>query len=61
VLALLAEGCSAAEIADRLFIGVVTVRNHVQRILRKLDASTQLEAVIVGMRRGLVDPPTAVP
>jgi DNA-binding NarL/FixJ family response regulator len=61
VLALLAEGCSAAEIADRLFIGVVTVRNHVQRILRKLDASTQLEAVIIGMRRGLVDPPTPVP
>jgi DNA-binding NarL/FixJ family response regulator len=59
VLGLLAEGRSAAEIAEQLFIGVVTVRNHVQRILRKLDASTQLEAVIVGMRRGFVDPPAA--
>lgn len=57
VLALLAEGLSSADIAKRLFIGVVTVRNHVQRILRKLDASTQLEAVITAMRRGLVDPP----
>ncbi len=59
VLALLGEGRSPAEIAQQLFIGVVTVRNHVQRILRKLDASTQLEAVIVGMRRGLVHPPQA--
>lgn len=57
VLALLAQGYGLAEIAERLFIGVVTVRNHVQHILRKLDASSQLEAVIAGMRRGLVAPP----
>jgi DNA-binding NarL/FixJ family response regulator len=57
VLALLAQGYGLPEIAERLYIGVVTVRNHVQHILRKLDASSQLEAVIIGMRHGLVDPP----
>lgn len=57
VLALLAQGYGVPEIAEQLYIGVVTVRNHVQHILRKLDASSQLEAVIIGMRRGLVDPP----
>jgi len=37
VLSLMAEGCSNAGIAHRLFVNVGTVEKHVQNILRKLE------------------------
>jgi DNA-binding NarL/FixJ family response regulator len=54
VLALLAEGASTAEIAERLCISTNTVRNHVQNLLGKLGARSRLEAVAIAGRRGLV-------
>ena len=32
-----------------------TVRNHIQRICRRLGASTRLEVVVIAAREGLVD------
>ena len=58
VLGLLTEGMHIEAIAERLGISHHTVRNHVRHILTKLDARSQLEAVAVGLRRGLVAPPT---
>jgi DNA-binding CsgD family transcriptional regulator len=49
VWALLAGGCSNAEIAERLFISTSTAKVHVRNILRKLGARSRLEAV--AMRR----------
>ena len=57
VLAQLAAGRSTADIAETLHISSVTVRNHIQRILSKLDARSRLEAVAVGMRAGIIGPP----
>jgi len=54
-LQLLGEGLPVAEIAGRLGLAVNTVRNHVQRVLEKLGARSQLEAVAVARRRGLLD------
>jgi putative two-component system response regulator len=54
VIRLMAEGMSNRSIAVLLDLQVNTVRNHVQRVLRKLGAHSKLEAVAVARRRGLL-------
>lgn len=54
VLALLASGRNATEIADQLFLSLNTSRNHIASILNKLGARSQLEAVVLAARAGLV-------
>jgi DNA-binding NarL/FixJ family response regulator len=54
VLSIVAEGLSNQAIAERLFLSVNTVRNHVQRILFKLHAHSKLEAVATAIREGLL-------
>ena len=54
VLELLVEGLSSQAIADRLFLSMNTVRNHVQNILVKLGAHSRIEAVATAVRSGLV-------
>lgn len=53
-LALLAAGHSTTEMAERMSISKETVRNHVKRVLRGLDASSRVEAVAKGRRAGLI-------
>jgi len=57
ILELLGTGRRAADIAEDLSLSVHTVRDHIKAILRKLDVSSQLEAVVEGQRRGLISPP----
>ena len=45
VLALLTEGFTNREIADRLFVGVSTVKKHINHIYSKLDVTDRTEAV----------------
>ena len=54
ILRCLAEGLSTSAISARLFIAPVTVRNHVQNILRKLDVHTKLAAVVFAYRNQLI-------
>jgi DNA-binding NarL/FixJ family response regulator len=54
VLALLAEGCNPPAIASRLVVSIHTARGHVKNVLRKLGAHSQLEAVAIATRIGLV-------
>lgn len=54
VLRLLATGKRADEVAATLCNSILTVRNHIQRILRKLDARNQAQAVSLAIRSGLV-------
>jgi DNA-binding NarL/FixJ family response regulator len=56
VLMLLADGLTNAEISERLFISVHTLRNHVQNIISKLGAHSKLEAVSIAIREGLISP-----
>lgn len=59
VLQLLSDGLSTVEVADRLLLSVNTIRNHITHVLSKLGVRSRLEAVNVGVRRGLIrfDPP----
>ena len=54
VLEMLAEGLSNKEIAWRMKISEHTVKFHIASIFGKLGASTRTEAVMQGIRRGLV-------
>lgn len=54
VLALLARGASTADIAKALTISENTVKTHVSRILKKLDASNRTEAVARASALGLL-------
>jgi DNA-binding NarL/FixJ family response regulator len=52
VLALVAEGCSNRAIAAQLQIAEVTARDHVQRILSKLQVADRAAAAVTGLRLG---------
>lgn len=54
VLRMLAEGATIDDIAAALTISVLTARNHIGNVGRKLGAHSRLETVLIGMRRGLV-------
>lgn len=55
VLELIVAGCSNAEIAEKLYITVGTVKTHVRSILNKLCASDRTQAAVRALRSGLVD------
>jgi len=54
VLTHVARGESNKEIAGSLAISASTVKNHVDSILTKLDASDRTEAVTIALQRGII-------
>ena len=54
VLRLLASARSAPEIAELLSVSTHTARNHIRSVLTKLGARSQLDAVVMAVRSGLV-------
>ncbi len=54
VLQSVADGRSTTEIGRELFISVKTVKNHLASIYAKLDARDRTQAVISGVRMGIV-------
>lgn len=54
VLALLADGKHVSEVSDSLRLSPYTTRDYVKSLLAKLGARSQLEAVTVAAREGLV-------
>lgn len=54
VLQLLAAGLTTEEMAKRLAVSRVTVRNHIQHLLGKLGVHSRLEAILSGTRFGLI-------
>jgi len=54
VLRLLADGMSNDEIGKALFISPETVRTHVRKAMRKLEADTRTQAVATALRQSLI-------
>ena len=55
VLKTIAAGRSNKIVADRLQISQDTVKGHMRSILAKLNANDRLDAVLIAMRRGILD------
>ena len=55
ILALMVEGLTNNEIAERLTINQSTVKFHVSNILSKLGVTSRTEAVALAVKRHLVD------
>jgi two-component system nitrate/nitrite response regulator NarL len=55
ILRLIAAGKSLPEIAKELYLGLTTVKTHVQHLYEKLDVSDRAAAVASAMRRGLIE------
>ena len=54
ILRHLTEGMSTKAIGERLYISPITVKNHVQRILKKLQVHSRVEAIALAFHRRLV-------
>jgi DNA-binding NarL/FixJ family response regulator len=54
ILRLVADGAGNAEIAERLHVGLGTVKGHIADILEKLSASDRAHAAVTAYRRGLI-------
>lgn len=54
VLICLANGLTNQEIADKLFIGIKTVKTHVSNILKKLDVHDRTQAAVYAHRHQLL-------
>lgn len=54
VLQLIAEGASTTEVAERLYISVKTVKNHLASVYQKLDSRDRTQAVVRAVRMGII-------
>lgn len=55
ILQILADGKSNRGIGEALFISDKTVKNHVSKILQKLDVTDRTQAVVTAIREGWVE------
>jgi len=60
LLALLVDGATSAEIAEKLSLSPNTVRTHIQSILTKLQVHSRLEAAMFAVKHGVVRVPGTV-
>lgn len=54
ILRLIADGYGNAEVSEKLFIGLGTVKGHIRDILTKLAASDRTHAAVVALRKGYI-------
>ncbi|MBQ9688375.1 response regulator transcription factor, partial [bacterium] len=54
VLALIVEGLSNSQIADRLVIAKATAKAHVHSILQKLYVDDRTKAAVIALKEGIV-------
>ena len=54
ILHLLTQGFENRYIADKLFISIQTLRNHIRHIYEKLQVHSKTQAVVKALREGLI-------
>jgi two-component system, NarL family, response regulator LiaR len=54
VLALMSEGLSNQEIADRLFVSLNTIKTHSSKLFEKLEVKRRTQAIEKGKRIGIL-------
>jgi DNA-binding NarL/FixJ family response regulator len=54
VLQLLAQGCTSAQVARRLYRSPKTIEHHVSAVLEKLGVHSRTQAVAVAFGRGII-------
>jgi DNA-binding NarL/FixJ family response regulator len=54
VLQLVANGLTNREISQQLFLSEETVKSHILHLLAKVEARSRADAVVRGLRRGLI-------
>jgi DNA-binding NarL/FixJ family response regulator len=57
ILALVGQGLSNVAIAERLFLSVPTVKEHVSAILLKLGADNRVQAAVIAHQAGVIPRP----
>lgn len=57
ILQMLADGCTPAEVAERLFISPKTVRNHLTKVYDKLGVNSRSAAIVVALQHHMIDLP----
>ncbi len=57
ILQMLADGCTPAQVAERLFISPKTVRNHLTKVYEKLAVNSRSAAIVVGLQHHLIELP----
>jgi DNA-binding NarL/FixJ family response regulator len=54
VLAFLAQGMSAAEIAERMFVAESTIKGNMAKLYSKLEATNRAQVIMAGVRHGYI-------
>lgn len=54
ILLLIAQGASNAQIAEKLGLGIETVKSHIRRILHKLRVNDRTQAAVKAVKDGIV-------
>ena len=55
ILKLVAKGITNAQIAEVLNLSIGTIKRHFADLFNKLNVSSRTEAIIFGLRNGLLD------
>jgi DNA-binding NarL/FixJ family response regulator len=58
ILRLLAQGARPGQVAEKLFVSIKTVKNHLTSVYSKLGVQTGAQAVAEAYRKGLVSLPS---
>jgi DNA-binding NarL/FixJ family response regulator len=54
VLAFLAQGLSAAEIAEQMFVAESTIKGNMAKLYSKLEATNRAQVIMAGVRHGYI-------
>ncbi len=54
VLICIGNGLTNAEISEKLFIGIKTVKTHVSHVLHKLEVQDRTQAAVYAHQKGLM-------